>query len=103
MSRRAWLKVFDDRVECGSWSIPCESIQDAVVYQLRWLFFPVGVLYLELADESYQFGVNPWAKPWNHLPVPVRTEQAILGWSTFSVVIRLAALAAVVAVVVTRL
>ena len=90
-SRRAWFKVFDDRIECGNWIIPKISIRDAVLFQSKQFFVvPVSVLQLRTDDASYQFGFNPWCRIAQRLPFQFRTETIKLGHSPFSLVVRVA-------------
>ena len=92
-SKRAWFKVFDDRIECGSWEIPKKSIHKAIVYKTKQMFIPVTVLQLITEDGSYQFGFNPWTKPAEHLGIEVEEQFITLKYSFFSLFIRVAALA----------
>ena len=74
LSRRAWFKVFERRIECGDWIIRFSEIQNAIVYRTRQNFIPVTVLSIATAEESYQFGFNPWANPIMYLHLPYREE-----------------------------
>ena len=88
ISRRAWFKVFRDRVECGDWTVPLDSIRRAVVYRGRSLLLSVRVLQLEAESGTYQFGFNPWVKIEAHLPFETERQKVRLGHSVFSVVAR---------------
>jgi len=89
-SRRARLKVFSDRLECGDWTIPYGEIQNAVLYRFRSMFFIPGyVLMVKTDPKTYQFGLNA-GKFWtSKLPFPVEREAASLGMSPVSLAIRL--------------
>lgn len=89
-SRRGWLKVFSDRIECGPNVINAEDVQEAVLYEARQWFIPVYVLSVTTSAGTWQFGLNPWTNVAPHLPFPFRRESVQLRYSTFSVLIRLA-------------
>lgn len=87
-ARRAWFRVYDDRVECGDWVIPASAVQDAVLYESRQWFMPVSVLAVTTAARTWQFGFNPWARVAEHLPFAFRRERVRLRYSAFSVAVR---------------
>lgn len=89
-ARRGRFEVYDDRVCLGNWTIPIESIQEAILYETRGGLVTAPVLHLRTADRQYQFGFNPWARVAEHLPFPVERRQAQMGMSAFSLVLRLA-------------
>ncbi len=89
-SRRAWFKVFDDRVECGDWVLPVSSITQAVVFKSRYWFVPASVLRLRTSAATYQFGFNPWCRVGSYLPFEFTTEEIQPAYSVFSFVVRLA-------------
>ena len=93
ISKRAWFKIYTDRVQCGNWEIPKESIQKAIAYRTRQMFIPVTVLQLITESESYQFGFNPWAKPIEHLGIEVEEQSIRLKYSAFSILLRVAIIA----------
>ncbi len=86
-SRRAWFKIFDDRVECGDWVISTADITGAVLYRAG--FSGGSVLELQTEAETYQFGFNPWVRLKKHLPFEVEERQVRLSLSTYSLVVRL--------------
>lgn len=88
-SRRAWFKVFGDRVECGSWKVPFDSIRRAVVYRGKSSLLPVRVLHLEAESGTYQFGFNPWVKIELRLPFEFEMQDVRFGYSTFSLLLRI--------------
>ena len=87
-SRRAWFKIFTDRIECGDWRIPFVEIQEVVVYLGKQMLIPVTVLQIEAFGQNYQFGFNPWANPIKYLSVPYREERVRIKHSVFSVAVR---------------
>jgi len=94
LSRRAFLEVYPDRIECGDWVIPASEVSDAVLYETRQLFVvPVFVLYIVTAKTTYQFGVNPWVRIAAQLPFDVRRERVRLRTSPFSIALRIALIA----------
>lgn len=95
-ARRGMFKVFADRVEVGDWRIPFASVDRAALHRVPYLFvFKLDVLELEADGRTYQFGFNPWADPVPHLPLEIERRAGKLGYSKFSVVVRLLAAAAV--------
>lgn len=96
LSRRAILKVFPDRLECGNWTIPYANISDAVLYSIRsTLFIPGYVLKVQTPDKTYHFGLN-WGRFWTReLPFPVSREQGKLGYSKYSLLVRIGLLGSV--------
>ena len=93
-ARRAILKVFPDRVECGDWVIPNERIEEATLYSIRTsLVIPGYVLKLTTEEKAYHFGLNA-GKFWKgDLPFPVEREKGKLTYSKFSIAIRIALVA----------
>jgi hypothetical protein len=93
-ARRAILKVFPDRVECGDWIIPNERIEEATLYSIRTNFFIPGyVLRLTREEKAYHFGLNA-GKYWKgELPFSVNREKGKLAYSKFSIAIRIALIA----------
>lgn len=89
-ARRAWFRVFDDRIECGDWTIASSSIKEAVLFEARQWLIPVFVLRLTTMDTTYQFGFNPWCRVAQHLHFVVERRRVRLGYSAFSIVLRIA-------------
>lgn len=87
-ARRSFLSVFQDRLECGDWTIPYEAMTQAVLFQTHQMWIPCYILKIQTADACYQFGLNGgkfWA---GELPFPVTREAGRLQYSTFSIVLR---------------
>lgn len=94
LARRGLFTVFADRVELGDWRIPFSEIERAIEYRIPYLFlFRFSVLEIEAGGRVFQFGFNPWANPAKHLPFAVERQEAKLGRSIYSVLLRLAILA----------
>lgn len=87
-SRRAWFKIFTDRIECGNWNIPFEEIQEVVVYRGKQMLIPVTLLQIEAFGQSYQFGFNPWTNPIKYLSVPYREKRVRIKYSVISIAVR---------------
>lgn len=92
-AKRGMFKVFEDRVECGDWSIPYSDIESAHLYKAKQMFMPVNVLKLVTRSGNYQFGFNPWANPFKHLGVEFETSKIKLKHSVYSIVVRLVLIA----------
>lgn len=88
-AKRAMFKVFDDRIECGSWKIPFSEVKSAHLYKAKQMFIPVNVLQLVTEKGNYQFGFNPWANPFKHLGIEYGQSEIKLGYSTYSIVVRI--------------
>ena len=91
-AKRAMFKVLDDHITCGSWKINYSDIKTVTLYKTSQMFIPVNVLHIITNNGSYQFGFNPWAKPFSYLPVDYETKKIKLKMSPFSLIIRVAAL-----------
>ncbi len=88
-AKRAMFKIFDDRVECGSWNIPFAEIESAHLYKAKQMFIPVNILQLMTQKGNYQFGFNPWANPFMHLNIEYTQSKIKLGYSIYSIVVRI--------------
>ena len=91
-ARRGILKVFDDHLECGDWSINYSDFQEAVVYSVRSLFIPGYVLRVKAHGEIYQFGLNPGSFWKGELPFEAKREREAIRYSPFSIAIRVIAI-----------
>jgi hypothetical protein len=91
-AQRGWLNIYPDRLECGDIVIPAEAVMDAVLYEARHWFLPVYVLAVTIADGTWQFALNPWARIASHLPFEFRRERVRLRYSAFSIAVRVALL-----------
>jgi hypothetical protein len=85
------LKVYSDRLVCGDWSIPFVEIDDAVLYTgQRWLM-AVHVLAVKAHGKTYQFGLHGSPFWRGELPFEVRREPLRMGYSWFSIIVRIIA------------
>ena len=91
VSRRAWFRIYRDRIDCSGWVIPYPEVNEAIMYNTRVMFIPVQVLELVTDTGRYQFGFNPWASPSRHLPFEISQQNLRIRYSPFSIVVRLLA------------
>ena len=87
-AKRAWFRVYPNRIECGDWSIPFEEVKKTIVYRTHQMWIPVTVLHLITENGSFQFGFNPWANPIKHLSLDFEEQKVRLKYSLFSIVLR---------------
>lgn len=85
-----------DALICGNWTIPYDTIEEAVLYRTSSLFIPCYVLRIKAFGVTYQFGLNPNRFWKGDLPFPVRRETMRLGYSWFSIIVRVVAVVAIV-------
>jgi hypothetical protein len=93
--------VYEDRIECGDWTILASAVQEAVLYEARQFLIPARVLSVEADRVTYQFGFNPWCRVGQHLPFDVRNEKIKLGRSPLSIVVRLVLLVYIIYLILT--
>ncbi len=90
VARRGLLQVRPDALACGDWVIPYSEIDEAILYSVRQMLIPGYVLLVRSRGVVYQFGLN-WGRFWmRDLPFPVRRERARLGYSWYSIAVRVA-------------
>ncbi len=88
-SRRGLFRIYPDRVELGDWHIPFARVERAVAYRFPYLpFVKATVLELRADGRTYQFGFNPWARPLEHLPLPVEEREEGMKYSTPLIIMR---------------
>lgn len=88
LSRRATLRVTSDALECGNWRITYDDIDEAVLFRTWQAFIPCYVLRVRSHGSIYQFGLRAASYWKGDLPFPVQRESARLGYSSFSILIR---------------
>ncbi len=89
-ARRARLKLYNEHLECGNWTVLYGDIRDAILSSFRSpiLRIPGYVLAIRTDTETYHFGLNG-GRYWNgELPFPVTRQQARLKMSPISVLAR---------------
>jgi hypothetical protein len=89
-SRRASLKLYSDRLECGDWIIPYDDIREAVLSSFRspMLRIPGYVLAVRTDGDTYHFGLNGGRYWEGELPFPLKRQQASLKMSPLSLIAR---------------
>ena len=89
-SRRARLKLYEDRLECGDWSIRYDDIRQAVLSSFRSpiLRTPGYVLAVRTDTETYHFGLNGWRYWKGKLPFHVIRQKSKLRLSLLSFLAR---------------
>jgi hypothetical protein len=89
-ARRAILRLYDDRITCGNWTIAKADVTDATAFVTQGKLARTAVLQLTTADQVYQFGCNPWADPVVHLGLSVARVPMTLRYSRVSIAVRVA-------------
>ena len=89
-SRRARLKLYDDRLQCGDWTINYDEIRDAVLASFRShiLRIPGYVLSVRTETKTYHFGLNGRRYWKGELPFPVKRTKSKLRLSVISFLAR---------------
>ena len=91
-SRRAILRLFDDHLKCGDWTVQYADIDDAVLYSFRSFFLriPGYILTIKTDARTYHFGLNGWGSFWRGpLPFDAARERGKLSFTWFSILVRL--------------
>ena len=85
-SRRALLKLYSDRLQCGNWVINYDEIREAVLASFRSPIFriPGCILSLRTDYKTYHFGLNGWRYWKGELPFPVTRKETKLRQSIIS-------------------
>ena len=88
-ARRGRLKLFGDRAELGPWRIDFAVVTEATLWRARTqLGLVAPILGLRTANDSFQFGLNPWSKVPDHLPLEVQHRNIRMRYTTYSWIIR---------------
>ncbi len=88
-SQRGLLKIFQDHLKCGDWSITYSEVEEAELFKTRSGFIPCYILKIKTRSSTYQFGLNG-SKFWEgELPFEVKRTKGKLKYSMFSLVIRI--------------
>ena len=89
-SRRAQLKLYDDRLQCGDWTIHYDEIRDVVLASFRspLLRIPGYVLSIRTDTKTYHFGLNGRRYWKGELPFPVKRTDSKLRMSAISFLAR---------------
>jgi hypothetical protein len=96
-AKRAVVMLTDQRIKCGDWNIPLDTIKTANLLKIGSLFGQGQILKIQTNDSQYyQFGMqfNPeWV---NQDVLPLAMEEAKLKVSTFSWTVRVLAVGYIV-------
>lgn len=67
------LFVSDDYIQCHPWKLKFSDLNSAHLYHVRTILgFPIcRVLQVSTNEGIVQFGLNPWAKPHEYMPLEV--------------------------------
>ena len=89
-SRRGILRLYPDRLTCGNWTIPYETIRAAELARFRTpiLRIPGYLLSVRTDERTYHFGLNGWRYWEGELPFAVVRRDAKLRMSLVSIVAR---------------
>lgn len=88
-SKRAKLKIYNDKIICGSWNFDMDTISNMTLYNTKQGFISAKILAFEYEDKIYQFGLNPWANPIKYIKLDYKEETVKMKYSIFSIVSRL--------------
>jgi hypothetical protein len=95
-ARRATLKLFPDRLECGNWIILFTAIEHAILFETKQWFIPCYVLKIRTAETTYQFGLNPGNFWSGDLPFEVERQKGQLKYSAYSIATRVMLVAGII-------
>ena len=89
-ARRAKLKLYDDRLQCGDWTIDYDDIREAVLASFRShiLRIPGYMLSVRTDKNTYHFGLNGWGYWKGELPFPATRTESKLRMSPISFLVR---------------
>jgi len=89
-SQRAVVLLTENKIVCGKWTIPLDTITTAKLFKINSLFGGGQVLKVQTTDDkNYQFGMqlNPkWTKQQR---LPLALEKGQIKHSAFSILLRL--------------
>ncbi len=74
VARRGYLRIFNDQLRCGSWRIPYDDIEDAVLYTGWGLFLPGHILLVRTRKRTYKFGLNLGGFWKGEVPFPLKRD-----------------------------
>jgi hypothetical protein len=91
-SQRAVVLLTDQKIICGKWTIPLDTISTAQLLKINSLFGGGQVLKVQTTDDkNYQFGMQLNPEWTNQQRFPLTLEKGQLKNSAFSVIVRLIA------------
>ncbi|WP_282608330.1 hypothetical protein [Pelagibius sp. Alg239-R121] len=92
LARRAFFRIFDDKVQCGNWIFPFSEVTKATVYKTKQWPFTHNILQLETPERCVQFGFLIWANPTKHLKLNIETKNTTLKTHPIAIVLRVTVL-----------
>jgi len=91
-SQRAVVLLTDQKIICGKWTIPLDTISRAQLFKIHSLFGSGQVLKVQTTDDkNYQFGMQLNPEWTNQQRLPLTLEKGQVKYSAFSVVVRIIA------------
>lgn len=92
LSQRAVIMLTEQKIVCGKWTIPLDTISAAQLSKHYSLFGAGQVLIVQTTDNSnYQFGMQLNPEWTNQQRLPLTIEERQVRYSAFSVIVRLIA------------
>ncbi|WP_413532329.1 hypothetical protein [Empedobacter brevis] len=89
-SQRAVVLLTDNKIVCGKWTIPLETISTAKLLKINSLFGSGQVLKVQTTDDkNYQFGMQLNPEWTNQQRLPLTLEKGQVKHSAFSIIVRL--------------
>ena len=94
LSRRGILRVTDESLHYGDWTIPYSGIDEAVLFRIRQMFIPSYVLRVRSRGFVYQFGLR-FGRFWKgELPFEAERKRARVKQTPIRIAIRVFLVAA---------
>ena len=91
-SQRAVVLLTENKIVCGKWIIPLDTISKAQLLKINSLFGSGQVLKVQTIDEkNYQFGMQLNPEWTNQQRLPLTLENGHVSSSAFSILVRLIA------------
>jgi hypothetical protein len=88
LSRRGILRVTDETLHFGDWTIPYTLIDEAVLFRIRQMFIPGYVLRVRSRGFVYQFGLN-FGRFWEgELPFEAERKRARIRLTPVRILLR---------------
>jgi len=89
-SQRAIIVLTENKIICGKWTIPLDTILEAQLIKFNSLFGSGQVLKIHTKDEkNYQFGMQLNSEWTNQQIFPLTLEKGQIKYSFFSIMVRL--------------
>jgi hypothetical protein len=90
ISQRAVVLLTENKIICGKWSIPLDTISTAQLLKINSLFGAGQILKVQTTDDkNYQFGMQLNPEWTNQQRLPLKYEKGQVKYSAFSIIIRI--------------